>query len=248
MHVSLRRGAIVGMAISSLLFISACDGDADADSGTATNTKAKNTPSTPPDHISSGQAKQALVTGEELATGWRLEPNTIIDKKAAGAEKDSLKGVRTACAPLMEILNSGRPAPDYKATAQAVFYKKGEETNLAQDVSGYTRDQAAGIMSDLRRAVKECGSFKGTISGKEAKVNVTTLEVPKYGDESIGYAIHILTNGMAVDFDLATVRSVGGITTLRNNYSDTGDRAMGAFNQGLAHAAKKLKAATAKTA
>ncbi|MBT2391551.1 hypothetical protein J7E87_19460 [Streptomyces sp. ISL-1] len=245
MHVSLRHGAIAGLAISSLLLISACDGG--SDSAKASGSKTKNAPPAPPTYISSKQAEQALVTGAELAEGWQREPDTIIDKKAAGAEEESLKGVRKACAPLAEILNSGRPDADHKATAQAVFYKKGEETNLAQDVSGYPRAQAVGLMSGLRTAIKECGSFDGTMSGKKAKVKVTTLEVPKYGDESVGYAISITSDDMVMDFDMATVRSVGGITTLRNNYSDTGDRGKGAFNEGLAHAAEKLKAATAKT-
>ncbi len=234
------------LAVSSLFLISACDmASNDSDAPAA---KTKNTPPAPPAHISADQAEKALVTGPELATGWQREPNTIIDKKAAGADEDSLKGVRAACMPLAEILNSGRPNPDHKATAQAVFYKKGEETNLAQDVTGYTRTQAEGFMRGLRAAVKACGSFDGRISGKKATVKVTTLTVPKLGDESIGYAMSIRSGDMIMDFDMATVRSVGGITTLRNNYSDTGDRGKGAFDKGLAHAAAKLKAATAKTA
>lgn len=246
MHVSLRRGTIAGLALSSLIVLSACDGGAERPK--AAGPKATSAPTALPEHISAEQAEKALLTGDALAKGWQREPNTVLDVKAAGSEKDLLKGVSKACAPVAEVLNTGRPGPDHKATAQAVFYKKGEETNLGQDVSGYTRAEAVKLMSGLRTAVKECGSFDGSMEGKKAKVKVTALDVPKYGDESIGFALRITYGDMQMNFDMASVRSVGGVTSFRNNYTTTGDRAKGAFDKGLAAAAEKLKAVASKTA
>ncbi|MFE3323384.1 hypothetical protein [Streptomyces sp. NPDC059176] len=245
MHVSSRCGATVALAVSSLLLVSACNGGTDGPG--ASGAKASGSPAAPPEHISSAQAEQALVTGDALAKGWQREPDTILDTTEAGSEKDLLKGVREGCGPLAEVVNTGRPGADHKATAQAVFYKKGEETNLGQDVSGYTRAEATKLMDDLRKAVKDCASFDGTMDGEKATVKVTVLDVPKLGDESLGYAVRITYGDLLMDFDMATVRSVGGITTFRNNYSTTGDRAKAAFDKGLARAAEKLQAVTSTT-
>ncbi|MEU7166001.1 hypothetical protein AB0A70_15345 [Streptomyces morookaense] len=228
---------------------SACDGGSDSagkkdDKGAQA---AASTPSTP-ESLTAEQAQQALVALGDLPAGWKLEANTGMDK-SQGADDDMVTGVKPLCAPVTAVLNSGRLEADYKANAQEVFTKTGDQTTVAQDVSAYPRAQAEKAMAGLRAAVEQCGTFTGKQGGKKATVTVKkTAEQPKYGDESLRYTVKIVQGDMQMDFDMGTIRSHGAITTVLNNYSDRGDRGLGAFTKALSKAGEKLAAAAAKTA
>ncbi|MEV4739076.1 hypothetical protein [Streptomyces sp. NPDC049555] len=245
LHVRPRRAALAALAASSLLLLSACDGDtAPAGAGT----KARSTPSAPPEAITADQAQQALVTVEDLPSGWQLQPDTGLDK-SQGAQEEIISGVKPVCAPITAVLNTGRLEEDRKADAQEVFAKKGDTTAVVQDVSGYSRAQAEKAVAALRTAVEQCGTFTGTMGGKKAVLTVKKAAgLPAYGDESLGYTVRIVQGGTTqMDFDLDTIRSHGAVTTLWNNYSDTGDRGTTAFRKALARAGAKLVAAAAGT-
>ncbi|MBD0742397.1 hypothetical protein [Streptomyces sp. CBMA152] len=248
MHVRTRRLALATLAASSLLLLSACNGG--SNSADKADKKGKAAPSAPavPDSITAEQAQQALVGLGDLPAGWKLEANTGLDK-SQGAEEDMMTGAKALCAPVTAVLNSGRLGTDYKANAQEVFTKKGDQTTVAQDVSGYPRAQAERAMAGLRAAIEQCGTFTAQQGGHKATVTVKkTAEQPKYADESIRYTVKIVQGDMQMDFDMGTVRSHGAITTVLNNYPDHGDRGLEAFTKALSKAAGKLVAAAAKTA
>ncbi|MFE0045826.1 hypothetical protein [Streptomyces albireticuli] len=253
MHVHPRRFAVAALAASTLLLATACDGGSGSGSGSGSGAGAtsspgnKAKPSSAPEHLTAARAKNALIGAADLPAGWKLEENAVIDK-TMGAPDEILDKTRAQCAPLVTLINSGRPEADYKANVQQVFVKRGDETNISQDVSGYTREQAEKAMTALRAAVGACSSFTGTMNGKKAAVTVRKLDVAKAGDDSLGYAVTILVGEYAMDFDFGTVRSRGAVTTVRNNWGAHGDRGKEAFTKGLAKAAEKLTAAAAGTA
>ncbi|RLV09958.1 hypothetical protein CTZ27_01515 [Streptomyces griseocarneus] len=253
MYLRSRRVALTTLAVSSLLLLSACGGDSGSDSGAKTGSSAKSTDKTDkgaaaaPESITAEQAKQALVTVKDLPTGWKQEPDTGMDK-SQGADEDTVSGVKPLCEPIAALLNTGRLEEDHKANAQAVFKKTGDQTTVAQDVSGYTRAEAEKAMTGLKAAVSQCGTFTGKQGGKPATLTVKkAVQQPKYGDESVSYTLKVVQGDMQMDFDMGTIRSHGAITTVLNNYSDTGDRGKAAFTKALAAAGEKLTAAAAKT-
>ncbi|MFF7730702.1 hypothetical protein [Streptomyces sp. NPDC008001] len=256
MHVRPRRTALVALAASSLLLLTACDGgagsasgaDKPSGSGGAKDKKDKGAAAAPAS-ITADQAQQALVALTDLPAGWKLEPNTGLDKSQGGDEEIKSPS-KPECAPITNVLNTGRLEEDHKANAQVVFTKKGDQTTVAQDVSGYERAQAEKAMAGLRTAVEKCAVFSAQDSGKKATVKVKKPagQRPAYGDETVTYAVTVVTGDMQMDFDLGTVRSHGAVTTVLNNYSDHGDRGKAAFDKALAKAAEKLTAAAAKTA
>ncbi|MBB5120111.1 hypothetical protein AF335_21435 [Streptomyces eurocidicus] len=251
MHVHPRRIAVAALAASTLLLATACDSGSGSGSGSGTGatsspgSKAK--PSSTPAPLTPARAKDALLAATDLPTGWKLEENAVIDK-TMGAVDEMLDKARAQCTPLVTLLNTGRPEADYKSNLQQVFVKQGDETNISQDVSGYTREQAEKAMATLRTAVGNCSSFTATMNGKKATVTVKKLDVAKAGDDSLGFTVTILVGEYAMDFDFGTVRSRGAVTTVRNNWGAHGDRGKAAFTKGLAKAAEKLTAAAAGTA
>ncbi|CAM5519918.1 hypothetical protein [Streptomyces abikoensis] len=253
MHVRPRRVALATLVAASSLLLAACDGGSDSASGKSaapgSGKKDKGAASAPAS-ITADQAQQALVALTDLPAGWKLEPNTGLDKSQGGGEEQITNGSRPECAPITTVLNTGRLEEDHKANAQVVFTKKGDQTTVAQDVSGYERAQAEKAMAGLRTAVEKCASFDAKDSGKKATVKVKKAagQQRTYGDESVSYAVTVVSGGMQMDFDLGTVRSHGAITTVLNNYSDRGDRGKEAFGKALAKAAEKLTAAASKTA
>ncbi|GGX77145.1 hypothetical protein [Streptomyces hiroshimensis] len=250
MYVRPRRVALAALVAASSLLLAACDGGSDSASGSG-GKKDKGAPSAPaaPAAITADQAQQALVALTDLPAGWKLEPNTGLDK-SQGGEEEIGNPSRPECAPITAVLNTGRLEEDHKANAQVVFTKKGDQTTVAQDVSGYERAVAEKAMAGLRTAVEKCAAFDAKESGKKATVKVKKAagQQPKYGDESVSYSVTVVSGGMQMDFDLGTVRSHGAITTVLNNYSDHGDRGKAAFGKALAKAAEKLTAAASKTA
>ncbi|MEU5438356.1 hypothetical protein AB0G73_34080 [Streptomyces sp. NPDC020719] len=251
MHVRPRRTALLALAASSVL-LTACNGGSDSSSAPAKSagsggSKDKGVPSVPAS-ITADQAQQALVALGDLPVGWKLEPDTGLDKSQGG--EDEISGPsKPECAPITAVLNTGRLEEDHKANAQVVFTKKGDQTTVAQDVSGYSRAQAEKAMAGLRTAVEKCAVFSAKESGKKATVKAKkAARQPVYGDESIAYAVTVVSGDMQMDFDFGTVRSHGAITTVLNNYSDHGDRGKEAFDKALAKAAQKLTAAASKTA
>ncbi|MGK5549755.1 hypothetical protein ACSNOH_34295 [Streptomyces sp. URMC 127] len=254
MHVRPRRVALAALVAASSLLLAACDGGSGSASGKSADSgkKDKGAASAPaaPASITADQAQQALVALADLPAGWKLEPNTGLDKSQGGGEEQITNGSRPECAPITTVLNTGRLEEDHKANAQVVFTKKGDQTTVAQDVSGYERAQAEKAMAGLRTAVEKCASFDAKDSGKKATVKVKKPagQQQTYGDESVSYAVTVVSGNMQMDFDLGTVRSHGAITTVLNNYSDHGDRGKEAFGKALAKAAEKLTAAAAKTA
>ncbi|UQI43334.1 hypothetical protein M1P56_02505 [Streptomyces sp. HU2014] len=251
MHVHPRRFAVATLAASTLLLATACDGGSGSGSGSGSGATSspgnKAKPSSAPAPLTPARAKDALIGATDLPAGWKLEENTVIDK-TMGATDEMLEKARAQCAPLVTVINSGRLEADYKANLQQVFVKQGDETNISQDVSGYTREQAGKAMAALRTAVGNCSSFSATMKGKKATVTVKGLDVAKAGDDSLGYTVTILVGEYAMDFDFGTVRSRGAVTTVRNNWGANGDRGKEAFTKGLAKAAEKLTAAAAGTA
>ncbi|MFI1100796.1 hypothetical protein [Streptomyces melanogenes] len=249
MHVRPRWTALVALATSSLL-LTACGGGSDSASGPDKPSGAKKDKSAPtvPAYITADQAQQALVALGDLPSGWKLEPNTGLDKSEGGEDQINSPS-KPECAPITMVLNTGRLLEDHKANAEVVFTKKGDQTTVAQDVSGYLRAEAQKAMAGLRTAVDRCAAFTAKESGKKATVKVKkAAQQPAYGDESIAYAVTVVSGDMQMDFDLGTVRSHGAITTVLNNYSDHGDRGKEAFGKALAKAATKLTAAASKTA
>ncbi|MFE5868150.1 hypothetical protein ACFQ6V_05760 [Streptomyces roseifaciens] len=245
MHVRPRRVALAALATSSLLLLTACNGDSGSGSE-AKKGKAGAAPSVPA-YITAAQAEQALVAVEDLPDGWKMEANTSMDK-SQGAEDDMVTGVTGECAPIAGILNSGRLEEDYKANRERVFTKEGGQNFLAQAVNGYPRAQAEKAMAGLRNAVERCATFTGKQNGKKARVTVKkAADQKKYGDESITYTVRVVAGDTQMDFDMGVIRSHGAITTVLNNYG-SGDRGKEAFSKALAKAAEKLTAAAAKTA
>ncbi|MGK5728150.1 hypothetical protein [Streptomyces sp. URMC 124] len=245
MQVRSRQVVLTALAASSLLLLTACNGD----SGTGTEKKAKASaaPSAPA-HITAAQAEQALVALEDLPAGWKVEANTTLDK-SQGAEEDAITDTKPECAPIANVLNSGEVDRDHKANSERVFTKKGDQTMVAQIVSGYPRPQAEKTMAGLRTAVETaCTTFTGKQGGKKTTVTVKkTADQHKYGDDSLTYTVKVVTGDMQMDFDMGTVRSRGAVTTVINNYPDKGDRGKEAFGKALAKASEKLTAVTAKT-
>ncbi|GAA3078447.1 hypothetical protein VR41_11280 [Streptomyces sp. NRRL B-1568] len=249
MHARTRHVALATLAVSSLLLLTACDNGSDsASSPGAGDKKDKSAAPSAPAYISADQAQQALVAQSDLPAGWQLQPNTGLDK-SQGANEDMVSGTKAECAPITAVLNTGRLDEDHKANAQEVFVKSGDQTTIAQDVSGYARAQAEKAMAGLRTAVEQCASVQATQGGKKATLKVKKAAAqPKYGDESVAYSVSVIQGDMQMDFDFGTVRSHGAITTVLNNYPDHGDRGKAAFDKALSKAAEKLVAAAAKTA
>lgn len=249
MHTRFARRLTLTFLATAPLLLTACSGTHNAQSTSdkaAPDTAAK---AEPPSHITPAQAKAALVEAADLPAGWKLRRKSSAEQQN-GKEHQALKKVGARCAPLAAVVNSGRLEGDYAAHARQLFVKKdGEEaTSLGQDVSGYPRDRAERAMHRLRTAVEQCSDFKGTLEGRPATLTVQRTSIPRYGDDSLAYTVGVTVDGYEMDFDLATVRSHGAITSLVHNYPAGGHRGRKAFARALARAAAKLTENAAQTA
>ncbi|MFF4757020.1 hypothetical protein [Streptomyces sp. NPDC001292] len=238
MYNGIRRAAAAVFAASALALVAACgSGASDAkDANPGGETSAASEPTSEP--LSSREAEKALLADSDLPTGWKRDPELVIDGSEQAAPEDLLaKPADATCQPLVDLFNTGRIDADYKANAQAVFLKG--ESMISQDVSAYSPDQAERAMTALGKAIDECGTFDSKFGGGKAKVTTKTLEVEGFGDETYGFSLKVeYGDDMVVDVEYGVVRDGANTTNVQNNWVD--DRGIEAFEKGLAKAAENL--------
>ncbi|MEV5509538.1 hypothetical protein [Streptomyces orinoci] len=235
---------LIALTASSVL-LTACGGPETPKA--ATDNAARPAPhSAPrPAHITAEQARGALLGTQDLPEGWKTAHKNKHRKKA------ELKGVQARCLPLAAVVNTGRLEGEYATHAHRVFTKQGEDgqaTGLAQDVSGYPRQRAEQGMRRLRDAVEHCGSFTGTLADTQATLRVKRHDAPRYGDDVLAYSVSVTVDDVRMDFDLATVRSHGAVTTLVESHPAETEHNRQAVDRALSVAATRLTRAAAATA
>ncbi|MFI9720638.1 hypothetical protein ACIHFE_13425 [Streptomyces sp. NPDC052396] len=239
-----RRITLTTLTASSLL-LTACGGAETPKSAVDNAARPVPRPAARSAHITAGQARDALLGTRDLPKGWKT------GHKTGHREKAELKGVKAHCLPLAAVVNTGRLEGEYITHAHRLFSKQddeGQATGLAQDVSGYPRERAEQGMRRLRAAVEQCGSFQGTLAGNPATLRVKTHDVPRYGEDALAYSVSVTVDDIRMDFDLATVRSHGAVTTLVESHPAESKHNREAVDRALAAAADRLTRAAARTA
>lgn len=247
MHNGIRRAAAVALAVSALTLATACNSGSDDKEASATtgSASAAESPSpAPAEPLSSGAAEKALIAESDLPAGWKLSDGYVLDGTGTLSSDELLpKATDATCQPLVNLFNTGRIDIDHKSTAQIVFHKG--DSQLGQDVTGYSADQAERATAALKKAVTGCKAFDTKYAGGTAKVTIKPLTVtePATADESVGLSLQ-LTYGddMVVDIEYGIVREGATVVNVQNNWMD--DRGIEAFKNGLAKAAAKLHAQT----
>ncbi len=241
------RLAAVALAASSLLLLTACD-DSDAEvsgvevSGAeAKKGKVAATPE-PPAPMTSQQAKSVLVGEKDLADGWKLQKDVLVD--VGDPSQNVLDEAEPAkCRILADVLNTGRLLTDFKVTRQAVFYDRTESSVIAQDVSGYERPaEAERAVRSLASAAKSCASFGATYEGREVEVTVADFAVPALGEQRVSYRLKIddAEKEQVLDYDVVSLRSGANVSTLFNNWGEDGERGEKPFDRAVHRAAAAL--------
>ncbi|WP_282700852.1 hypothetical protein [Streptomyces sp. CC219B] len=245
MHPHIRRAAASAFAASALALVTACGGGAadEKDAGTSARTPAAS-PSPPEptaEPLTDRAAEKVLLADSDLPKGWKRDAELVIDGSEYADPEDLLpKPADATCRPLVELFNTGRIDAGHRANAQAVFLKG--DSLLSQDVSAYSADRAERAMAALGEAVDVCDAFDSRYGGGKAKVTTKPLEVDEAGDETIGFVFQVAYgDDMVVDIDFGVVRDGANITNVQNNWIDR--RGLKAFEQALAEAAEKLRAA-----
>ncbi|MEU6012392.1 hypothetical protein [Streptomyces sp. NPDC047453] len=236
MYNGIRRAAAAAFAASALALVAACGSGASEEkvANPDDDTSSASEPTSEP--LTSREAEKALLADSDLPTGWKRDPELVIDGEAA-PEDLLAKPADAICQPLVNLFNTGRIDVDYKANAQAVFLKG--ESMISQDVSAYSPDQAERAITALGKAIDECGTFDSKFGGGKAKVTTKTLEVEGFGDETAGFSLKVeYGDDMVVDVEFGVVRDGANITSVQNNWVD--DRGIEAFKKGLAKAAANL--------
>ncbi|WP_424213840.1 sensor domain-containing protein [Streptomyces sp. BI20] len=236
------RVALAALAASSLLLVTACTGDEGKD-------KAADKPAAPPKPkvLSEAQARTVLVKPADIAPGWKLKPDYVIDVMDP-AQYTFGKADKPACQPFVDLINTGRVLTDYKVTVQQVIGDPGDKTNVAQDVSGYADAKAVqAAVQSVADGVAGCAEFGSTAEKKPVKVRVKPLKMAAQGEQSTSLEIVFEENGADAStytFESAIVRVGANVTYLHNNLGEGGERNQKGFAQAVAKAAENLKKVT----
>jgi hypothetical protein len=144
--------------------------------------------------LSAAQAKRALLTLNDMPTGWAQEQP---DKK-----KDDDDGTVTPkrCQALMDAFDrQDKPVVE----AEAAFSADG--LLLEESVSAYSTPQVSAL-NKLASVFRQCPRVTSTEKdGRSITFRVSSLSFPKLGDRTVAVRLKTTTRGVTVVFDLVFI-------------------------------------------
>lgn len=162
------------------------------------------------------QLKQALLAAPELPTGYSVAAASPDDD-----EDDNPPGAGAECDERFEKLD--QVVDDATAEAEAEFTGPGLGTTLTQDLASYDdEDQIKDGLEQLAAVFDDCQSFTTTNEeGTKTTFDLAALSFPRYGDETLAYAVSGKSDGISIALNLVIVRtgqtlaliSQGGLAT-----------------------------------
>ncbi|MEU1813891.1 hypothetical protein ABZ543_01680 [Streptomyces roseifaciens] len=254
MSAALRRGALAAVAAASLLTLSACGGDeggappsAAQSSGPAGGSAAP-APGAPGKDkgarpLTAGQAKAALLTPDDLPSGWEVNKDIpAYDVGATGMQFG--KADKAACQPLLDVFVGADNGPKAQAHAMTDLKQAGDTgIQMTQGVTSYQEAEAVRIMQQ-KIDFGACGTFaaKGA-DGSTDQASGSELTVPALGDGSRGVRVVFAATeeGVSIQHDIAAVRVGGTVVTVSQASFTTADTA--AFESSLRKAVEKVQQA-----
>ena len=189
-------------ALAGLLAGTACGGDGDA-GGTAATTAPATTSATPtPTPTPTGgqkataeQRKAALLTVEDMPTGWSIDEDDDDDSGPFGE----------GCAPLTAL---EKKYPDEGDDAEIAFTQGELGPLFGEEVSSLdTADEVSTRIADLKEALGECPSFTYKDDrGATQRVTIAPVSFPTVGDESFAVRISVTFRGGRLGMTVVTAR------------------------------------------
>ncbi|MCW2666354.1 MAG: hypothetical protein JWN57_1316 [Frankiales bacterium] len=203
------RGLVA--ALSFCLALPACGGDGSGERArTASGSEASPASAEPRRQAGSGakgslteaQLKAALLTVGDLPTGYKA---TAPDDDET--DEDNTSSGDAGCDKRFEELDEANEDADVKAEAN--FEGPGLGSVLQQSLASF--DDEARLKKALDKVADvfdDCPSFKTTDDdGSVTSFTIAALSFPKYGDETLAYAITGKTADFTVVLDMAVVRT-----------------------------------------
>jgi hypothetical protein len=154
------------------------------------------------------QAKAALLTVQDLPTGWSVDPDASSDDQ--GDDDDSRITEPAACADLFDSLDDGK---DSVAEATGNYTAGGFGPFLEHTVTSHSKDPADG-MDAVTAALSECPKFTMTdADGTKMQMKVSALSFPNLGDRTLALRMSGNSDEIDIVMDLVYI-AVGrnGIT------------------------------------
>lgn len=149
-------------------------------------------PTSPDDQEIDERLSEALLTLEDMPTGWTVSP-------PEEDEEDSGTGI---CG-----LESGQFTRDATARATANFQESEFGPMLAQIIDVFSGDDAEGTMVEFADALSSCTEWTDIDEeGAETEWQLSPLSFPKIGDETFAFRMSTVTFLGAVELDFIVWR------------------------------------------
>jgi hypothetical protein len=167
-------------------------------SGEAAQTAAAKVPVAPSvkqsNTLTAAQAKAALLTLDDMPTGWSQEKPDPSD--------DNAKVTPQRCAAILDAVDQqGKPL----AQAEAAFSPSDLGPQLDQTVSSWPRSQLP-VLKKLTEAFKQCPKFTSTSKdGSAATFQATGLSFPNLGDRTLALRLKVKSEGLNFVIDVVYI-------------------------------------------
>ncbi|MEU8886465.1 hypothetical protein [Streptomyces sp. NPDC048442] len=211
------RAAAVGLAASSVLLATACEGGAKAEEKPAAKKPtAAAKPSTPPAvaPLTQRQVESALLEVRDMPTGWSKDNE--ISSSAAGSTEFALgKTDKPECQFLFDAVVGSEKGAKPQNSAVVGFTKSEEGPILVGGVTAYTEAEAKTLMKEPPLP-PSCRKFTGDFEGDKVTVVYEDLSVPKAGQDSQGLRLKLTSKDPempSMQYDIAHARVGGAIAT-----------------------------------
>ncbi|MFG1913117.1 hypothetical protein [Kribbella sp. NPDC048928] len=169
-----------------------------SESKTTETTKTARQPPTVPavpkeSTLSAAQAKRALLTLDDMPTGWSQE------KPDPGSDDETVTPKR--CATVFDALGDRDPLSE----AEASFSAGDLGPSLDHTVSSWPKSQVQALKA-ITQALRQCPKFTSTSKdGSSATFEATGLSFPNLGDRTLALRLKGKTDGIGVVVDVVYI-------------------------------------------
>lgn len=193
------KTTFIAFALCSALALSGCGGD----DGAGDTGKTGVIERVFADPLTDAQIKKALLTVDDLPSGWTASPDEDEEDDDSDAETDSASA---ECKKLMDAME-GDDSTKAFGKGEAEFQGGEWGPFLSQSVSSMKGDEIEKSMDSFRDAFQACDSFTQTDDeGVKTEFKIADMSFPDLGDDTIALKMSAEAMGIPVDIPLVVVR------------------------------------------
>jgi hypothetical protein len=162
--------------------------------GSSTTTQSKKSEAVPEvdDGLTAAQLKAALLTLDDMPTGWTQEKVTPDDGKDPKITPAECEAIGDA--------TDGKP----DAKAESKFSAGGFGPTLEQSIASWG-EETAGMIVKAKNALAKCRKFKSAQDGEALTFQVAGLSFPNIGDRTLAVRMTTQAEGLDATFDVVYV-------------------------------------------